>query len=245
MKRLIVRIDEEKCNGCGLCIPACAEGALKIVDGKARLVDDRLCDGLGACLGHCPQGAITVEEREADPFAPPHPADHAPPRTSAHAATMVEDRAEPVMEHGAAPPAPELPCGCPGAAVRALSSTLGNWPLQIHLVPPGAPFLQNADLVVAADCTAFACPDFHRRFLPGRALLVGCPKLDDVPAYIEKLAAIVGTAHPERITVVHMEVPCCFGMTYVVRQALARAGASIPTDEVVITVRGEVRLPSA
>lgn len=230
MRRLIVKIDEEKCDGCGLCVPACAEGALQIVDGKARLVADNLCDGLGACLGHCPRGAITVEEREAEPFA-------AAPREVAPFAAP-----SPVPHEGTASPEPPLPCGCPASALEEQTlPSLGNWPVQIRLVPPGASFLKNAHLVVAADCTAFACPDFHRRFLPGRALLVGCPKLDDARAYIDRLAAIISTAGPRAITVVHMEVPCCYGMSYLVRQALARAGATVPVDDVVITPAGVVR----
>ncbi|MDI6824988.1 MAG: 4Fe-4S dicluster domain-containing protein [Bacillota bacterium] len=232
MKRLIVKIDGEKCDGCGLCVPACAEGALQIVDGKARLVADNLCDGLGACLGHCPRGAIGVEEREAAPFAAPSPTPH----EAAPAAPS------PVPHEGQASPEPPLPCGCPASALEEQTlPSLGNWPVQIRLVPPGASFLKNAHLVVAADCTAFACPDFHRRFLPGRALLVGCPKLDDARAYIDRLAAMISTAGPRAITVVHMEVPCCYGMSYLVRQALARAGATVPVDDVVITPAGVVR----
>lgn len=234
MKRLIVRIDEEKCDGCGLCVPACAEGALQIVNGKARLVAENLCDGLGACLGHCPRGAITVEEREAAPFTAPaaHPsqAGHAPPATS------------PTQVTPASPPG-VTPADGIRVAVRASGAraNLGNWPIQIRLVSPGAAFLRGAHLVVAADCTAFACPDFHEHFLPDRVLLVGCPKLDDATAYIDKLADIFAAARPRAITVVHMEVPCCYGMTYVVAQALARTGVAVPVGEVVVSTGGQLR----
>ncbi|MEW5933791.1 MAG: 4Fe-4S binding protein, partial [Bacillota bacterium] len=188
MKRLIVKIDEEKCDGCGLCVPACAEGALQIVDGKARLVADNLCDGLGACLGHCPRGAIGVEEREAAPFAAPSPAPHEAPPSAVPSPAPCEAASStapsPAPHESMVPPQPLLACGCPASALEEqMLPSLGNWPVQIRLVPPGASFLKNAHLVVAADCTAFACPDFHRRFLPGRALLVGCPKLDDARAY--------------------------------------------------------------
>lgn len=233
MKRLIVRIDEEKCDGCGLCIPACAEGALQIVDGKARLVAENLCDGLGACLGHCPRGAITVEEREAAPFEAP--ARHPSPAGDAWPATSPPRAAR----AAAATPAPPTPAP-PAVSASGAAVTLGNWPIQIRLVAPGAAFLRDAHLVVAADCTAFACPDFHERFLRDRVLLVGCPKLDDPPSCIDRLAAIASTARPRAITVVHMEVPCCYGMTYLVRQALARAGSDVPVDEVVVSTGGQV-----
>lgn len=252
MKRLIVRIDEERCDGCGMCIPACAEGALQIVDGKARLMAENLCDGLGACLGHCRRGAITVEERESAPFTPPPVTSHEsaalpPPPAVAEAtpllpcgcpASVLDQPAPPALQHGA-PSAAEHRTP-PAQEERALPA-LGNWPVQIRLVPPGAPFLRDAHLVVAADCAAFACPDFHRRFLTGRVLLVGCPKLDDAYAYIDRLAAIMATARPRAITVLHMEVPCCYGMTYVVQQALARAGLNLPVEDVIITPSGEVR----
>jgi len=184
--RKIVKIDESKCDGCGQCIIGCAEGALAIIDGKARVVKDSYCDGLGACLGTCPQDAITVEEREAEPFD-----EEAVDRHLAEAKTQ-----PPVLS--------VLECGCPGSAVRQLErapasepaatdcpSQLGHWPVQLALVPPGAPFLQNADLLLAADCVPFAMADFHARFLHGRSVVVGCPKLDDPQKYVEKLADIL------------------------------------------------------
>jgi len=196
LKRKIVHIDEDKCDGCGICIPACAEGALRIIDGKARLVSERYCDGLGACLGHCPQGAITVEERESEPFSEP-PAGR-----------------------------PE-----PGEA---------QWPVQIHLVPVSAPFLKHGDLLVTADCVPAVCPDFHRRFRPGRAILLGCPKFDDVAAYTRKLATMFQQAQPRSLTVLHMEVPCCSGLMYLVRQALTATGMEIPCQEFTICADGRV-----
>lgn len=233
--RLIVRIDQEKCDGCGLCIPACAEGALQLVDGKARLVAENLCDGLGACLGHCPRGAITVEERGAAPFEAPAP--HPSPAGQARPAST-----PPLAVLACAPgvtPAPPTPVPA-AVSPSGTPAMLGNWPIQIRLVPPGAAFLRDAHLVVAAECTAFACPDFHERFLRDRVLLVGCPKLDDAPPCIDRLAGIVSTARPRAITVVHMEVPCCYGMTYMVRQALARAGCAVSVDEVVVSTGGQV-----
>lgn len=217
MKRKIVRIDEEKCNGCGLCVPSCAEGAIAIVDGKARLIGDRLCDGLGACLGECPRGAITIEEREAEEFEA--------------AATGVHDHAgcpgsrARTMARGTA---------APGPAVVQAHSELGQWPVQLTLVSPGAPYFKGADLLVAADCVPFAMPDFHRRFLRGRAVAVGCPKLDDAEAYVEKLAEIIRRNDLARLTVVHMEVPCCFGLSRIVGAALAKSGRTVPVEEITV-----------
>jgi Pyruvate/2-oxoacid:ferredoxin oxidoreductase delta subunit len=229
--RKIISIDEEKCNGCGGCVLACAEGAIQIIDGKARLVSDVYCDGLGACLGECPQGALTIEEREAPEF------DHA--------------AAERHVGH-AIPAAPVVvACGCPGSVARALApaastdadtevpSALANWPVQLHLVPAGAPYFAGADLLIAADCASYACGDFHRRFLRGKTLVIGCPKLDDAPAYREKLAEIFRSHAPRSVTVVHMEVPCCFGLVRLVAGALEDAGGSIPATAVKIGVAGE------
>ncbi len=235
--RKIVKIDEEKCNGCGLCIPSCAEGALQLVDGKARLVSETYCDGLGACLGECPQGAITIEERAAELFDEEATKHHA----------EETKREEP------------LPCGCPSSTVACFEpeaeaeacdchgapqpSFLGNWPVQLTLVPPNAPFLRGADVILAADCTAFACGGFHQEFLHGRALLVACPKLDDFPAHLRKLTDILSHAGIRSITVVHMEVPCCSGLVYLARQAMKASGKDIPLNEVTISVRGEVQTP--
>jgi len=234
--RKIVRIDDAKCNGCGICIPACAEGALQIIDGKAKIVSEKYCDGLGACLGECPQGAITIEEREADEF------DH-------EAVTYHQEEKEPATEG--------LPCGCPSAAVsqferqeaagdapRADSyqqSMLSHWPVQLTLVPPAAPFLQGADLVLAADCVPFAYAGFHRDFIKGHALLVACPKLDDFEAHQVKLTNILRGSEVKSLTVVHVEVPCCSGLAYMAKQAIRLSGKDIPLREVTIGIKGDLK----
>ena len=252
--RRIIRIDEEKCDGCGQCVPACAEGAIKIVDGKARLVSETYCDGLGACLGDCPQGAISVEEREAPDF------DEA--AVKQHLAKLEQDtRSDQILSasHNAKG-SDSLPCGCPGSAMQQLNPTaqaapvsstdlsqpvmpsqLGHWPVQLMLVPPGAPFLKNADILVCADCVPFAIPDFHSRFLAGRAVLVGCPKLDDLQHYFEKLKRIIAEAAPRRLTVVRMEVPCCGGIAQAIVQARNEIAPDIPVEIHTIGIRGEVR----
>jgi len=234
-KRKIVKIDEEKCTGCGLCIPNCAEGALQIVDGKARLVKEVYCDGLGACLGHCPEGAITIEERDAKAFDE----------------KATEKHVEKLKEKEKA-----LPCGCPGTAVKMIKrqatsdkrqgkrnteSELANWPVQLMLVPTQAPYLKDADLLIAADCTAFSYPDFHQDFLKGRVLLLGCPKLDAATIYEEKLAEIFKMNDIKSITVLHMEVPCCFGLIQIVNEALRLSGKKIPLKEVTIGIKGDVK----
>ena len=240
--REIIKIDEEKCTGCGLCIPACEEGALQIVDGKARLVKEIYCDGLGACLGECPEGALTIEERQAEEFD----------------AQAVEERLASQDSVAAAPtagcPAADAARGCPGSAAQTLSpaaadqpsgegmpSALGNWPAQIELIPVEAPYLDGARLLIAADCTAFACADFHRTLLPGRVLLVGCPKLDDADAYRQKLAAIFRRHDIESIEIAHMEVPCCFGLPHLVGLALEDAGKEIPLRLTQVGVRGDLQ----
>jgi ferredoxin len=231
--REIVQIDEEKCNGCGLCIPSCAEGALEIIDGKARLVSEKFCDGLGACLGECPQGAITTEKREAEEFD--------------------EEAVEDYLEGKVAD---ELPCGCLSATVTEFErqkteepgpdtvpppeSTLGHWPVQLTLVPPTAPFLQGSDVVLSADCVPFAYADFHRSFLKDHALLVACPKLDDFQAHQKKLADILGHSDIRSLTVVHMEVPCCSGLVHMAKQAIQASGKEIPFKEVTVGIKGAV-----
>ena len=260
-QRKIVRIDEVKCNGCGLCVPSCAEGAIQIIDGKARLVADVYCDGLGACLGECPQGAITIVEREAEAFDE----EAARQQAARQQAARAHGSQLPVMGH-----APSAAGGCPGSAARSLRpepgeslaggsadpssgeaseaqtaagdtpSSLGNWPVQLSLVPPNAPFLQNADLLLVADCVPFALADFHKRFLGGRAVVIGCPKLDDTGRYIEKLAGIFSVSSPKSLTVVHMEVPCCTGLLAVARTALHMCGKNIPLRNVTISIRGQV-----
>ena len=234
--RKIVNIDEEKCNGCGICIPACAEGALQIVDGKVRVISEKYCDGLGACLGECPQGAITIEEREVEEFDE---------EAVKHHLEQEEHATE------------ELPCGCPSATVAEFErqeaagvslrdithhqSMLSHWPVQLTLVPPTAPFLQRADLVLAADCVPFAYAGFHHDFLKGHALLVACPKLDDFQAHQKKLTEILRQSSVNSLTVVHMEVPCCSGLVHMAKQAIQLSGKDIPFKEVTIGIRGELK----
>lgn len=235
MLREIVKIDEEKCNGCGLCVPACAEGAIRIVDGKARLLADNLCDGLGACLGHCPQDAILIEKRAADGFDEEAVEEHL--KSAGRAAAT-----HPGPAHGGCPSARlmsfERP-SAPAEEIPARTSELRQWPVQMQLVPPTAPFLRDADLLLAADCVPFAYADFHRDFLPGKALLIGCPKLDDGQAYLQKLTAMLSQNTIRRLTVLHMEVPCCSGLIVLARQAIAASGKDIPLETVRIGIQGE------
>ncbi len=233
MKRKIVSIDEEKCNGCGLCIPNCAEGAIKIINGKAKLADDRFCDGLGACLGHCPQDAITIIERDAPEFdeeavkkhlnikkpGKPHSAPHACPGSMA-----MDFRSE------------KKAAGKPSARQ---GSELSQWPVQLMLVSPQAPYFRDAELLVAADCVPFAYPNFHSDFLAGKSLIIGCPKLDDAEFYIDKLTEILKKNNIKGITLVNMEVPCCFGLQRIVEEAVQKAGKVLPIRQTVITIRGE------
>jgi len=249
MLRKIVTIDAEKCDGCGLCVPSCAEGAIAIVNGKAVLAADNLCDGLGACLGECPRDAIKVEEREADEFdeaavekhlaaqgrkAPAHPP-VAPQPAAAH-------------QHGGG--------GCPGS--RAMSfdrpqtaeqtspagsrqSQLAQWPVQLHLVPTTAPYFQGADLLITADCVPVAYAGYHEDFLKGKAVVMGCPKLDDNQFYQQKLTEIFAKSDIKSITVLKMEVPCCGGIAVAARQALAACGKQIPYKEVTIGIQGGIK----
>jgi NAD-dependent dihydropyrimidine dehydrogenase PreA subunit len=257
MLRRIVEIDEEKCDGCGDCIPSCAEGAIELRDGKARLLGDQLCDGLGACLGECPQGAIRVVEREAMAFdelaverhlhglaEPARP----PPRVNGSLAAPAGCPGSRPLDLAAAPPAPParglsiLPSAAPAppAAPAVGGSRLGQWPIQLHLVSTSAPYFQGADLLVAADCVPFAYARFHDDLLAGRRLVVGCPKLDDNQAYVAKLADLFRRSSIRSVTVAKMEVPCCGGIAWAVRQALAASGRSIPYAEVTVGVRGDL-----
>ncbi len=260
MPRKIVQIDEARCDGCGQCIPACAEGAIALVGGKARLSADVLCDGLGACLGECPQGAITVIERDAEAFdegaVKAHlerarrtaPAAH-PPRAARPRLGVLPEEPAP---HAGCPGSRPLslprrglsvvpPAGGPALPFAGAESRLGHWPVQLHLVPVGAPWLRGADLLVAADCVPFAHPRFHEVFLAGKALVVGCPKLDDLEAYVEKLGRIFEANDIRSVTVVRMEVPCCGGISMAARRSLAATGKGVPLRDVVIGVDGSVR----
>ena len=240
--RKIVKIDEEKCTGCALCIPNCAEGALQIVDGKAKLVTDKFCDGLGACLGHCPEDAITVIEREAEDF------DEKAVEVHLHKQKEVEPQPEPKPQpvFTGCPSSRAMQFKVPEARVESASaaptvSQLTQWPVQLKLVPINAPYFQDADLLIAADCVPFAYPDFHRDFLKGKALVVGCPKLDDIQFYKEKLTEIFKTNSIKSVTVPYMEVPCCFGLVKVTEDAIAASGKNIHFKKIKIGIRGDIK----
>jgi ferredoxin len=281
--RTVVQIDEDKCDGCGLCVPGCAEGALQIVDGKAKLVSDVYCDGLGACLGECPQGAITLVDREAgdfdekavnerleelgrEPMTNQHGHDHDHEDTSEVDAAGGEEAVEKLAcgcpgtlsqsfdRPKPEPVAPRAGGGCPGSRSQSfdhprttdqagqsgpVTSRLGNWPVQIMLVPPKAPYLDGADLLIAADCAPFAYGDFHRRFMDGKTVLVGCPKLDNTDVYMEKLTAIFRDNDIRSIGVVYMEVPCCGGLVHLVKTALDKSGRRIPTTLYKVGIKGD------
>jgi Pyruvate/2-oxoacid:ferredoxin oxidoreductase delta subunit len=245
MLREIVEVDEALCDGCGDCVPSCAEGALQVVNGKVRLVGDVLCDGLGACLGECPKGALKVVRRDVAPFdehaVEVHLRAARPPARRPSLAVM---QAPAEAAGGGCPgsrsreiarPAPRAPAAADGAATP---SALAHWPVQIELVSPRAPWLAGADLLVAADCVPFAYADFHRDYLAGRKVLVGCPKLDDVSGWVERLAAVIREGAPRSVTVVRMEVPCCGGIARAVREAVAASGRAVPLAESTVSVDG-------
>lgn len=271
--RQIIHIDEDACTGCGECIPGCPEGALALVDGKAKMVSEVFCDGLGACIGNCPVDAITVETREADDYDEvqvlANIAKQGPELVAAHLDHLREHGETELLaiaegylaEHPLPTPQPSAPapsaCGCPGSLPRSLpvlsstpgpglagsgsSSQLRQWPVQIMLVPTRAPYLDGADLLLAADCTPFAYANFHADFVKDKVVLVGCPKLDDGEHYIDKLATIFASNAIRSIEVVRMEVPCCYGLVRIVADALARAQVDVPTLATEITVSGERR----
>lgn len=252
--RKIIRIDEELCNGCGECVPGCAEAALQIVDGKAKLVAEKYCDGLGACLGECPTGALTLEERVVEEY------DH----------DAVEERVEELARRGEAPRAalhkpqqtPPASGGCPGRGMMTMQpaahaskagagasetpegekpSYLAHWPVQLRLVPPNAPFLKDAEVLIVADCVPVALPDFHARFVPGKVILMGCPKFDDAQAYVEKIAGILTQGQPKSITLLEMEVPCCQSLDHIMLHAAKAAGnPAIPAEKIIISRDGKI-----
>jgi NAD-dependent dihydropyrimidine dehydrogenase PreA subunit len=289
--RQIIRIDESLCNGCGQCVPACAEGALEIVDGKARVAAELLCDGLGACIGECPEGALVIEVREAEEFDEVavegrlrelgrpslaasghdhsahagHPGASHPDAGHPHAGHGHGDQAHAGHLHPSPSAAPSAHMGCPGSLARELrqsdlvvdsadtavssrrpeESLLQNWPVQLGLVNPHAPFLRHADLLIAADCAPTAYRLFHEDFLQGRSLVIACPKLDDAQAHYEKLAVLFQTAQPRSVNVVRMEVPCCSGLVAIAQKAAEAAGLDVPIQEIVIGVGGECQTPQA
>ena len=282
MKRKIISIDEEKCTGCGQCIPDCPEGALQVIDGKARLVSDLFCDGLGACTGTCPEGAISVTEREAGAYDEQAVMEN----IARQGGAVIKAHLEHLLAHGERdlynqaieyliehammiPDHDNSAClirparsrrnpfaGCPGTAGRsfarvrpatgeesraATGSELRQWPVQLRLINPQAPYFDNADLLISADCVPFAYADFHRDFLRDKYLIMFCPKLDhDIDEYIAKLADIFSLHTIRSLTILHMEVPCCGGVTYVVTKALEKSGKKIPVTDRTITIQGEV-----
>jgi ferredoxin len=243
--RKIVEIDERLCDGCGMCAIACAEGALEIKDGKARLIKESYCDGLGACLSGCPQGAVRVIERKADEFDPEAVEEHLERQK------LAEQKQAEHKEFTAA-------CACPSARIETFAegplshndpaleqidasrSELSHWPIQIRLVPPDATFLKGAHLLVVSDCTPVAYPNFHRQFVRGKAVLLGCPKFDNAQEYVKKFAEIFRTAEIRSVTVMDMEVPCCSALPVIVRKGMQEAGKAIPIEEVVVSVRGQI-----
>ena len=274
VKRKVIEIDEEKCDGCGLCIPDCPEGALQIIDGKARLVSEIYCDGLGACIGSCPKGAIKVVEKEAEAYDErkvmerivkqginvvrahlKHLQEHNEHEYLQEALDYLREigMENPLETEGGDKKILSTPCACPGTQIRVLerdepetqhrielSSELRQWPIQLMLVPVNAPYFENADLLIAADCTAFAYANFHSRFLKGKTLMIGCPKLDNLQFYIEKLREIISSNTIKSITVLHMEVPCCFGLRHVVEQAVKDSNKDININYKIISVTGEL-----
>ena len=235
--RKIIEIDEELCDGCGNCVTGCAEGALQIIDGKAKVVSETFCDGLGACIGECPTGALRIVERGAPPFDE-----------------------EAVKKHMTKKEDATMPCGCPSKHIQIFDkpsacetankpkhiesadeeSSLTHWPIQIKLIPASAPFLKGADLLVLADCTAVAFPSLHRDLMKGKVVMMGCPKFDDVHEYIQKFADIFKTAGIKSVTTVVMEVPCCSGMPVIVKKGMEAANKKIPMQEIVLSLRGKI-----
>jgi len=246
--RNIVKIDEEKCDGCGQCVDACVEGAIEIIDGKAKLVSEIYCDGLGACLGECPQGAITIEQRQAEEFDEE--------ATKAHLATKSSEAQQDLSQDDDMHGHKHEGFKCPGSMMKVFEqkqksksaragdaeivSQLSHWPVQLKLVSPYAPYFKNADLLLAADCVPFAMADFHNRLLTGRSIAIACPKLDDAEFYREKLAEMIKVGLPNSLVVVHMEVPCCFGLTHIAKEAIGRSGVSLTFEDITVGVQGDI-----
>jgi len=243
--RKIIEINEELCDGCGQCVPDCAEGALQIVDGKVKVLSDRYCDGLGACIQACPKDALTIIERQADEF------DEEAVMELLQSRKDTEKKVAAVnVSPGLANVKFETPCQAANKprfdlAAGKSDSSLSHWPVQIRLVPAQAPFLQNADLLVAADCVPVAYPHFHRDFLADRVVMMGCPKFDDVNGYIQKFVEVFQQAKPKSIKLAIMEVPCCAGMRMIIKEALKQAGQDIPLEEVIVGARGEIKSSDA
>jgi len=276
-KRKIIKIDEEKCNGCGVCIPNCPEGAIQIIDNKARLISDIFCDGLGACIGNCPQDAISTIEREAEPYDEKktmreniiktgkntiiahlkHLKDHGETKYFNEAMTVLQeegididlDKEETCGKEG------KLPCGCPGSKVMDFSdechsdgnesgkriSQLRQWPVQLTLVPPNAPFFQGKDVILAADCVGYALADFHKDYLKDKSISIACPKLDsNIEMYVEKLTSLIDDTKINTLTVMTMEVPCCSGLLGIAESAVEKSSRKIPIKSIVVSVKGKI-----
>jgi Pyruvate/2-oxoacid:ferredoxin oxidoreductase delta subunit len=273
MKRQIIEIDEEKCDGCEQCIPGCPEGAIQIIDGKARLISDLFCDGLGACIGSCPQGAITVIEREAEPYDEVkvmenivrqgentikahlnHLRDHGETEILNTAVSFLKENEIAIPDFESVVPGCAPGSGCPGSQNMAfidqiqapentadVPSALSHWPIQMHLVSPRAPQFDGADLILAADCVAFSLGNFHQKYLPGKALTIACPKLDQQQQiYLEKVKVLIDEAKINTLTVMIMQVPCCRGLLMMVKQAQQMAKRKIPLKVIVVGIRGEI-----
>tara|TARA_Y100000310_G_scaffold146393_1_gene145712 strand:- start:241 stop:1050 length:810 start_codon:yes stop_codon:yes gene_type:complete len=268
MEREIIKIDEKKCNGCGLCIPNCPEGAIQIIDGKARLISDLFCDGLGACIGHCPENAIQVEKREAEPYDEikvmenivkhgentirahlEHLENHGEKEFLKQAEDFLKEKGIEIEKKEEQKSA--LPCGCPGTQMRDLkkeessekvniNSELQQWPVQLNLLPPQAPFFENSDLLVCADCVPFAYANFHQELLKNKSLVIGCPKLDNIAEYEEKLTEIFKNNNIKSVTVAIMEVPCCYGLYSAVENAIRESRKEIKLTQKIIGVQGNM-----
>ncbi len=284
MKRTIINIDEDLCNGCGLCVESCHEGALQMIDGKARIISDLYCDGLGACIAECPVDAITLEEREAEPYDEIKVMERIAPKGEAtiiaHLNHLIDHNQYEYVKQGInyvkennldvdlsklknfnseekdMEDTTNNEGGCPGAKMMSFnkqdpensvsttspqSSELKQWPVQLHLVNPQAPYFQNADVLLAADCVAFASGEFHSKFLKGKSLAIACPKLDTgMDIYVEKLASMIDNANINTLTVMIMEVPCCGGLLQIAKQAAAKASRKIPVKKIIIGIKGDV-----
>lgn len=275
MKRNIIKIDQEKCTGCGLCMPNCPEGAIKMIDGKARLVSDLFCDGLGACLGHCPEGAITIEEREAEKYDERrvmanivkqgenvikahlcHLRDHKQDEYLKQAISFLNENniPNPLEQKEINKKHAAFHSGCPGSRSMKFEKTteqgddtgkrasqLTHWPIQLHLMYPEAPHYQGKDVLLAADCTAFAAGDFHKDFLKGKALAIACPKLDNgQDVYVEKIKALIDDTKINTLTVMIMQVPCCGGLLAIAKEAAGQASRKVPIKCIVISLQGEI-----
>lgn len=249
MKRKIITINEELCDGCGNCVTACSEGALQIIEGKAKLVKEDFCDGLGDCIGECPTGALKIVERESKPFDIGATKEYLLKTKGKEAVWKMEEAQK---KHESKEQVLPLVCGCPGSMSHEIkrepvaevghmisASQLQNWPVQIHLLPLKAPHYQGSDLLVAADCCAYAYAGFHNDLIKGRMLAIGCPKLDDANAYKDKLAAILSENDIKSVKVAYMEVPCCMGLARLVEDAARNSGKNIPVENVKIGIKGQ------